>query len=127
MKKLTVILLSLLFLAVSSGATVHFHYCMGKLAGIGLVPKPASCGNCGMKSAGKNGCCKQESKQVKVDKFQKSAAFQPVFGLAAVTAILPDFSTYALLPSGSPVKGYFANAPPGHPPYVYLLNRNFRI
>ncbi len=59
--------MSFLYISTSVGATVHVHYCMGKLAGweIGIVDS-ATCGKCGMqKSSQKNqGCCNDETKLI---------------------------------------------------------------
>ena len=76
MKKLLVSILALLYITTSSGAVLHMHYCMGKLADWGLGHnKSETCGNCGMdKSEEKaNGCCKDEYKFIKNGKDQKTA------------------------------------------------------
>ncbi len=81
MKKFLAIILALLYLTVSSGATIHLHYCMGKLVNWGLWHNKISdkCGNCGMakqKQKTSKGCCKDEQTLVKVDKDQKASLLQ---------------------------------------------------
>jgi len=81
MKKFFTFILALLYITTSVGATVHVHYCMGKLAGWGLGHKESkTCGKCGMEKSVKkdNGCCKDENKFLKNDNDQKTAesAFQ---------------------------------------------------
>ncbi len=76
MKRLTIFLLLLLYVTVSSGFTVHLHYCMGELVESNLAHSDdPTCGGCGMEkdSSSNDGCCKDEHKQVKVDQDKKLA------------------------------------------------------
>lgn len=76
MKKFAAVILALLYLSSSTGAMVHMHYCMGKLADWGLGQnKSQTCGSCGMKTseAKDKGCCKDEHKFVKNNADQKTA------------------------------------------------------
>src|SRR5450432_202515 len=86
MKKFFVSTMAFLYLSTSMGATIHMHYCMGKLISWGLINHASSrCATCGMqKDTGTHGgksfgnhCCKDEHKEIKTDKDQKSA--QTVF------------------------------------------------
>src|SRR5688500_1465038 len=75
MKKLIIPILALFYLSMSVGATVHMHFCMGKLVEWGLSHNDSeSCGACGMKKSDEkeNGCCKDESKAIKLDTDQKT-------------------------------------------------------
>ena len=120
------------------GATVHLHYCMGKLFSWSLTDKDSkNCGQCGMPKSSmgghctsfKDGCCKDKHAHVQLDKDQKAteAAYKfltPSFiGLPAATTTLPDLyvTSYVL---GHPT----ANAPPD-PDKVPLFIRHctFRI
>ena len=74
MKKFFTAILAVLYLVTSSGATIHIHYCMGKLADWGLSKNNSkTCPECGMEKTEKsdNGCCKDEHKFVKDDSAQK--------------------------------------------------------
>jgi len=76
MKKFIVAIFAIFYLAISSGFTVHMHYCMGKLADWDLGHnKSKTCSKCGMeKSMEKdNGCCKDEHKFIKNVTDQKIA------------------------------------------------------
>jgi hypothetical protein len=76
MKKVFAIILALLYLGASTGATIQLHYCMGKLADWRLGnSKSESCGNCGMERTEEeaSGCCKDEHKFIKTDLAQKTA------------------------------------------------------
>ncbi len=63
MKKFLVIILALVYLATTTGATLHMHYCMGKIYSVDLVKKDG-CSKCGM--AASEGCCHDQFKVIKV-------------------------------------------------------------
>ena len=49
MKKVLAIILAFVYLTSSMGATVHLHYCMGKLASWSLIDHESkNCAECGM-------------------------------------------------------------------------------
>lgn len=76
MKKLLIAIFALLYISTSTGATLHIHYCMGKLADWGLGHNNSkTCGECGMEKSEEkdNGCCKDEYKFIKNDTDQKTA------------------------------------------------------
>ena len=75
MKKFIVAILAILYLSTSTGATIHFHYCMGELAGWELTHDDSEhCGKCGLEKEGTNnvGFCKVEKKFVKNDSLHKA-------------------------------------------------------
>ena len=108
---------------------MHFHYCMGELQDWGFTKSETkTCGNCGMDKSEKDGCCKDEQKQVKIEKAQKagnSFQFANVAVAVASVGFLPFTvpSTPAVAEAHPPV-----HAPPktGKSP-VFVLNCNFRI
>ena len=72
MKKLIVAIFTVFYLVISSGFTLHFHYCMGKRAGWSLFRlNKEKCGVCGMHKSNSKGCCKDEHKTVKFTFDQK--------------------------------------------------------
>lgn len=76
MKKCISILLAVLYIGTSTGATLHMHYCMGKLADWGIGHDDSkTCGKCGMEKSNEkpNGCCRDEFKFIKNDTDQKTA------------------------------------------------------
>lgn len=134
MKKLIICILAFLYIGSSTGATVHMHYCMGKLVDIGLWhgKKASPCNKCGAKENNKSckkKCCKDVHKLVKLDKDQKTA--ESAFQLVALTSIVtPDHYfdlpqvQMATLTQEYPV----TNAPPRSgkvQPYIFLCT--FRI
>lgn len=75
MKNFVVIVLSLLHLASTTGASLHMHYCMGELANWGLVQNNSGiCEQCGMKKNNKslNDCCKDKTTFLKNNTDQKT-------------------------------------------------------
>jgi hypothetical protein len=134
MKKLIIGILAILYMGSSTGATVHMHYCMGKLVDIGLWhgEKASSCNKCGAKENNKSckkKCCKDVHKLVKLDKDQKTA--ESAFQLVALTSFVTPDHYYdlpqvqiATLTQEYPV----TNAPPRSSkvqPYIFLCT--FRI
>ena len=63
MKKILALILSVVYLTSSVGATVHLHYCMDKLINWSFSDEGNKCKNCGMEKSGN--CCKDENKFVK--------------------------------------------------------------
>ncbi len=130
MKKLLITITALVYLTVSSGATVNLHYCMGKLMSWDLSRESKNkCGSCGMEKAGHKGCCKDEQKMLKVDKDQKvtETAFQFLSISSVATTVthieLPLIYSCILVADIAA-----AHAPPemgGMP--IFILNHNFRI
>jgi hypothetical protein len=138
MKKVFATILAVIYLSTSMGATVHLHYCMGKLFSWSLTDKDSkNCGQCGMPKSStnghcmafKDGCCKDKHTQVQLDKDQK--ATESAFAFSALTfAALPMAAS--TLP-GNYVVSYVTeypttNAPP-EPDKIPLFIRNctFRI
>lgn len=130
MKKILITLMAVIYLGVSSGATVHFHYCMGQLINWGLAHKSKStCDNCGMEKGDSEECCKDEQQQLKVDKAQKTT--EQNLQLKQYPAIAANYliSQYNLSHSSTvSEKLPLSNAPPlTVKTSTFLLNCSFRI
>ncbi|MFI5131197.1 MAG: hypothetical protein ACHQFX_14440 [Chitinophagales bacterium] len=88
MKKTTALLLSILYFAFSSGATIHLNYCMGRLVTKTLMYDPSmNCSVCGMEQNQGDGCCSEEIKQLKIDNDQDLPGTEPVAGSGFPIAI----------------------------------------
>ncbi len=130
MKKVLVTILAFTYLAVSSGATIHLHYCMGRLVGWDLGEhNKKQCDNCGMEKKENKGCCRDEHKTLQIEKDQKvtEATFQFIAHTPAVLTV-----TYADLPPVPVSSMTMGNAATHAPPAaagvpVFLRNCNFRI
>ena len=137
MKKVFASILAVLYLSTSMGATVHLHYCMGRLVEWGLVDHESrACISCGMAkdapmagcSVGMKNCCHDEHKHFQGDRAQKPVQAWVEWNLAPALVPLPVSGwkvPVVIAPAiGQPV----ANGPPlvGGVP-VFLRNCNFRI
>lgn len=130
MKRLLVTILAILYLGTSTGATLHLHYCMGKLVDMKLWQSGKErCGNCGMKKSKfcTKKCCKDEFKVIKLDKDHKKAA-ENIVQLAQEDAVVPALFTE--FPKFHAVSVLY-ELPVGHAPplklSIHILNCNFRI
>lgn len=138
MKKFLTTILALVYLATSTGATVHMRYCMGKLYSWSLMDTDAkNCGECGMPKSSKanhclsfkDDCCKDTQAHFQLDKDQKASEDAYCFSALTVAA-LPTMQ--AVLPGNYVVfyiTGYpTANAPPNRDKVpVFIRNCTFRI
>ncbi len=129
MKKFLVAILALLYMSTSVGATVHMHYCMGKLANWGLGHQESKqCSKCGMTETGK-GCCKDENKFIKNTSDQKTLeSYTPL--IQVCTIILPPaFFEIANVRVLSAAQEHPAShAPPqNHGIPIYIYYSDYRI
>jgi len=138
MKKFLSGILAIFYLSTSMGASIHMHYCMGKLISWGLVNHESrNCEYCGMpkfSAAGgnqiaKKGCCSDEHKQLKTDKDQKLP-----FGEFEFLKQIPDvlslqLNSLSIHPvSSGIINRPVANAPPDTPKLpLFIRFCNFRI
>lgn len=131
-KKILVAILAFLYISTSVGATVHMHYCMGKLADWGIGHKEAkTCGKCGMQQSVKktNDCCKDENKFVKNDTDQKTA--EATFQMAQVIAVALPVAFFEM--TAADISSLTEADPISHAPpqssgvAVYIRNCVFRI
>ena len=131
MKKFFLAILAIVYISTSIGATVHVHYCMGKLAEWGVGHKESSsCGKCGMEQSIKreNGCCKDENKFIKnnVDQKGVEAACQTFHSVAIAPVAfieLPVVSIFSVTEENPS-----SHAPPRDSGVaIYIRNCVFRI
>lgn len=131
MKRVLVVILSFLYMASATGAVVHLHYCMGKLAATSLYDsKDDKCPQCGMKkSAKQKGCCSDTHKIIKADDNHLQAKIQFHSSVKYIAATIPaSFQYTEVLKHYTPVS-IFAKAPPpllSSIP-IYLSIRSIRI
>jgi len=133
MKKFIVSILSFLYITTSTGATIHFHYCMGKFVGWDLSHKPSEkCGKCGMKikhQSKRNGCCRDEYKQIKNEKDQKLSVVEPVLLYPVFIILSSNFQSdlLSIIPASVSENYPVSNAPPGSPGAIHIRNCVFLI
>jgi hypothetical protein len=97
MKKLFVIVLLLVYGVASTGATLHFHYCCGKLDKIDLSPvKHKGCGT--DHEFGKKSCCDNKEVTLNIGSDQSLIKYtNPSFSHLAVKAAQPEFFILGLI------------------------------
>ena len=132
MKKILAVILSIVYMSTSTGANIHMHYCMGKLADWGLGHNNSkTCGECGMEKSEEkdNGCCKDEHKFVKNDNDQKTAeSFVTNFALQVIDIPVECFTSSEILVSSVTEKHPVSHAPPRSSGVaVYIRNCTFLI
>lgn len=132
MKKFIVAIIAILYITSSTGATVHVHYCMGK-----LVEKKVwqnnnnKCSKCGMSYSKsiKKSCCKDEHKEIKISKDQNSStnfltSIQPSFEAIFTTFSAFSIAEFATISGKKPT----TNSPPKYcKTAVYIKNCSFLI
>ncbi|WP_052273294.1 HYC_CC_PP family protein [Flavihumibacter solisilvae] len=132
MKKFIVAILAILYLGSITGAPVHLHYCMGKIAdwSLGHAEKSGECSNCGMEksTSSDNGCCKDEHKFIKGSIDQKLVESVQ---LMLVTAV-PVNPIYVVLQAPATSNEVeilpHSNAPPRSSKVdIYILDNTFLI
>jgi len=129
MKKILVAILLVIYTFAASGASIDLHYCMGKLIGLDFdYVSKKDCGNCGMPTKDKKGCCNNKQIQSKVDKDQQ-AVYNNISFSNEHFAIVPHYTIADGVIINSAIITYHSIHPPPliqHSP-TYLLNCNFRI
>lgn len=133
MRKFLFSILAILYLVASTGATMHMHYCMGRLADTGFFEQEGGhCSLCGMEKTGDedNGCCndKEETVKISIDqKFSTATIFHFEQPFSDLEPVFTGFQPRWLTITGDkepPV----SNAPPRSPEVAhYLMNCLFRI
>ena len=131
MKKFVLFIFIFFYFGVASGATVEFHYCMGKLVEWGMsdhAGESKSCSNCKMAESDSKNCCKKEQQQVKVSEAQKA---QFSFQFKVVPSIIAAPFHFELISNtfqNEVRQTNYGHAPPivANTP-VFILLRTFRI
>jgi hypothetical protein len=133
MKKFVTTILTLIYLSTSMGATVHLHYCMGKLFSWSLIDKDSkNCGQCGMPKSGmnghcmavKDGCCKDKHAHVQIDKDQKTTESVYKFLTPSFVALPATMTTLSDGYTASYITGYHTTNAPPEPDKVPLFIRH---
>ena len=135
MKRVIASILAVIYLSTSMGATVHLHYCMGRLVGMDLVDHGRKdCTSCGMSKAhpmdgcsvAMKHCCHDEHKHVQNDRAQKPAQGWGAWNGVPVLALLPYQAWNEPMVVSIALTRPVANGPP-LAEKVFLRNCNFRI
>ena len=130
MKKYFLFIFVLFYFGAASGATVEFHYWMGKLVDWGMAhpEESKSCDTCTMDKSEFKDCCKKEQQEVKVEKAQKA---QFSFQFKVIPSLIAEYFNFEPASNSFPKEfdqNNYRHAPPivGKTP-VFILLRTFRI
>jgi hypothetical protein len=128
-KKILLTITAFIYMAVSTGIAMEVHYCMGKLAGVEYFgEEKENCGKCGMKEVGKNGCCHDEHKFVKLEDSHKQVINAIDFKYISIAIINPISSftwKEVIAKTEPPIINY--SPPILNKPDACILNCVFRI
>ena len=93
MKKISVIIVTFLYFAISSGMIVNLHYCMNSFSSADFNPVTSkkACDICGMDKEKSHGCCHDEVKLVKLQDDQNKTS--------QVSYDITSFQSIAVIPS----------------------------
>jgi len=131
MKRFLISTFVLFYFSVASGATVEFHYCMGKLVEWGMAhpdKESEACGNCKMSAEDSKDCCKKDQQEVKIEKAQKAQFNFHFKSFPSVVALPGDFETRLLPVQQINTGANYSHAPPRtEKTPVFLMLRTFRI
>jgi len=132
MKRALLTILAIFYLGVSSGAAVHFHYCMDKLVSWSMTKQSGKlCDFCKMPLAEskKKSCCKDVKHEVKVENSQKVNPTVYKFDQSSTPLLSPElFVSYQVTVPVKIIREALSNAPPDRQRVpVYLKNCTYRI
>lgn len=130
-RKFLAVLLVILYVGVSTGVAINYHYCMDKLAEVSLFmsDESDSCPNCGMDDSS-GGCCSNETKTLRIS-IDQNLVEQINLGanLSYVVAVLYDMN-FSLLPSESTsdkITFYYSSPPDVSRQPLFIRNCTFLI
>lgn len=130
MKKGILSILAVLYLSVTCGVVINFHYCMDRLASTSFFgSEKKKCGQCGMDIHQSNGCCRDEVLVIKMNNDQDSHAMATIENaVPAAISLSPSVFITATF-QNIDVKRHFHNH---SPPLLsgqdlYLQHNVFRI
>lgn len=133
MRKLLFSILAFIYMVATTGATMHMHYCMGRLADTGFFEEEGGhCSLCGMEKTGDddNGCCNDEKETVKISidqKYSPASVFYFDQLFTQLPAVFTGFQPQWFIEVGDKVPPV-SHAPPRSPQVPeYLMNCHFRI
>lgn len=132
MKRALLTILTIFYLGVSSGATLHFHYCMGELVKLSLLSEQKkSCDFCGMssKEIQEKSCCKDNFSEAKVDQSKENS--ETVYQFKQLQQVILNKTLSEVNYHPLPIetgKAALSNAPPSLSDIpVFILNCTYRI
>ena len=126
MKRILVAILSITYFCISSGFVMSVHYCMGKVSSTTIeIASSKSC-ICGKKEM--KGCCKTESKFIKLsDNHQATYADVSITSLLHIIPVVYTISNTTVASINTKLAFDNHSPPIISPQPIYILNCVFRI
>ncbi len=97
-KRVFAFILTLLYLSIATGFNTYSHYCMDRYVGTSFWQKESTtCSVCGMdksKTSTKKHCCKEEHKQIKLEKDHQASDYVMQSFQTPFVAVLPSLLTW---------------------------------
>jgi hypothetical protein len=129
MKKGILSILAVLYLSVTCGVVINFHYCMDRLASTSFFgTEKKKCGQCGMDIHQSNGCCRDEVLVIKMNNDQDSHAIAFENTVPATLQFTPSVFIVASFQHTEVQRHFHNHSPPllsGQD--IYLQHNVFRI
>ncbi len=129
LKKLTVILLALIYAVSSSGMTLYVHYCCGEIDDVSVMAKaPHNEGCHNGEHIDNSSCCADETVDLKFKSDENLVASLLNHMQQVQVAVLPQ-PAKPIVPERKEVKSPLSKGPPERlsATSIYLANCNFRI
>lgn len=130
MKKIFILVISLLYLGMSTGIALNIHFCMNRVVSVALhlgAEEEDACGTCGMDKTD-NHCCKDVTKVVKLSDNHQPSHFSYAF-LSISSDLLLNQEGFIIPTQGlsaAPARNYWP-PPPRELNQLYLVHSVFRI
>ena len=113
MKKISSIILLMVYLTVTSGIVLNIHYCMGELSNVAIRTEVTNtCSNCGMEN---DGCCHDDVKMVKLTDSHQSTWIQDDLFQISVPDIEPQVTPVPVIAKEQTLFAEQIHSPPGSP------------
>jgi hypothetical protein len=124
-KRSLIAILAIFYLVISSGFTINFHYCMGKLKTVKLQAIAGKL--CGCKAGENNKCCQSEYKVVKLQ--SEHNVTEAWYTVSPPVAVLPSQQDPVTQSALETVKerSSILPIPPLIGKDILITNRTFRI
>jgi len=113
MKRISTIILLLVYVTVTSGLVLNIHYCMGELSNIAINTETKNtCSTCGMEN---EGCCHDDVKMVKLTDSHQSTWIQDDLFQISVPDIEPQITPVPVIAKEQTLFAEQIHSPPGSP------------
>ena len=113
MKRISTIILLLVYVTVTSGLVLNIHYCMGELSNVAINTETKNtCSTCGMEN---EGCCHDDVKMVKLTDSHQSTWIQDDLFQISVPDIEPQNTPVPVIAKEQTLFAEQIHSPPGSP------------